>query len=203
MSWSRLSARKTVVLPQPDGPMNAVISWAATCRLTPCTAVTPWYRTSTSARSKTTSRPSGEGRDPEPGARCVSAGGRVSTLATVAAGSGVGRTVDNSISTSSGGTAGVQAGHDSGQRGEDEHDQDQRQGGAVRALLGADKRRVRAAEDLPGQRGVRAAEEVGVRGGDEPDHEQQRRRLPGGAGDGEEGAADDPRRGVRQYDGAD
>src|SRR5450631_619617 len=203
MSWSRLSARKTVVLPQPDGPMNAVMSWAATCRLTPCTAVTPWYRTSTSARSKTTSRPSGEGRGPEPGTRCVSAGGRVSTLATVAAGSGVWRTVDNSISTSSGGTTGVQAGHDSGQRGEDEHDQDQREGGAVAPLDGALERRVRVLEDLDRQRGVRPVEQARVRRGDDPNDEEERGGLSRGASNREEDAAHDPGSGVREDDGAD
>ena len=38
----RLRDRSTVVLPHPDGPMNAVISRAATCRFTPRTAMAPW-----------------------------------------------------------------------------------------------------------------------------------------------------------------
>ena len=41
MSCIRFSERSTVVLPHPDGPMNAVISLAATSRLTFRTAVTP------------------------------------------------------------------------------------------------------------------------------------------------------------------
>src|SRR5580704_13727490 len=176
MSWSRLSARRTVVFPQPEGPMNAVISRAAIWRFTPDTAVTPLYRTSTSARSKTTSRASGEDSGPEPGARCVSAGGRVSTSVTVLVDSDVRRTVDSSISTSSGGTAGVQAGDDPRQGGEDEHEQNQRQGGAVGAPLGRDERGARAPEDLCRERRVRAVEDVGVRGADDPDHEEEGRR---------------------------
>ena len=37
-SCIRLSVRSTVVLPQPDGPMNAVIWWLWICRVTPRTA---------------------------------------------------------------------------------------------------------------------------------------------------------------------
>ncbi|MFM8302757.1 MAG: hypothetical protein ACKOA9_00435 [Actinomycetota bacterium] len=37
----RFSDRSTVVLPQPDGPMNAVISLRATSRSTSVTARTP------------------------------------------------------------------------------------------------------------------------------------------------------------------
>ena len=40
-SCMRFRARSTVVLPHPEGPMNAVISLAATSRLTSRTAVTP------------------------------------------------------------------------------------------------------------------------------------------------------------------
>ena len=52
----RFNERSTVVLPHPDGPMNAVISLAAMSTLTSCTAVTPPYRTSTPDSWKTISR---------------------------------------------------------------------------------------------------------------------------------------------------
>ena len=52
MSCMRLRQRSTVVLPHPDGPMNAVISFAAMSRSTSRIAVWPLYFTSTSLSSK-------------------------------------------------------------------------------------------------------------------------------------------------------
>ncbi len=80
----RLRQRNTVVLPHPDGPMNAVISLAAMSRSTSRTAVCPLYCTSRSRSSKTSSRSrsgSSVGRrgvgDVDSGGGCVDVGRHV------------------------------------------------------------------------------------------------------------------------------
>ena len=45
VSFMRLKQRNTVLLPHPDGPMNAVISLARISRFTSRTAVNPEYET--------------------------------------------------------------------------------------------------------------------------------------------------------------
>ena len=47
-SWSRLSARSNVVLPEPDGPMRLVTRFFATSKVQSRTATRPWNDTATS-----------------------------------------------------------------------------------------------------------------------------------------------------------
>src|ERR1700704_2181068 len=136
MSCMRFSERSTVVLPHPDGPMNAVISFAAMSTLTSSTAVTPLYCTLTSESWNTISRcrsgsssgarssggDSAGPRDPDSSRVVVTAPNLVATVAVSVTGcstwSGRGR------------STGVQGGEDSGRHGEHEHDGDEGQRGA-------------------------------------------------------------------------
>ena len=187
----RFRERRTVVLPQPDGPMNAVISLAAISRSTLRTAVTPLYWISMSWSSKTSSRgfSAGSSVPPSPAASSgsrtsMSSGGRVSTSSTIA-----GAAVLSLMTTPMSGCRGaarVDRGDDPRQRGEEEDEQDQGQRGAVPPLQRARERRRGVPVDLGRERGVRPVEGVPVRGRGDPDREQQRSGLARGSGDGEE-----------------
>ena len=86
------------------------------------------------------------------------------------------------------------AGHQPGDGGQHEDEDDEREGCPPGPV---DCRRERLAgipEDLGRQRGVGALEEVAVRLGHGANGEEQRCRLSGGSGDGKEGAADDARK---------
>ena len=57
-SFIRFRLRRSVVLPQPDGPMNAVTRVLWMSRLTSRIATAPQYDTATSSRLSTTAFPS-------------------------------------------------------------------------------------------------------------------------------------------------
>src|SRR4051794_36473649 len=187
MSCMRLSTRSTVVLPQPEGPMKAVISLAAMSRSTSRTAVWPLYLTSRSRSSNTSWRASSgtSGGAASSGAPTSGIGActPVVTGATLAVVSR-GRVIDpSSVMTGSGGlSSGEERGGEASERGEDEHDGDEREGCAPGPVLRARERRRRVAEDLVGERRVRPAGQAGVGLGHDADREQQGRGLTRGPG---------------------
>src|SRR4051794_25403985 len=201
MSCMRLRHRSTVVLPHPEGPMNAVISLAAISSATSRIAVWPLYFTSTASSSKTSSRAgsafgrvasvcgsSGSGtKRRSAGCTSVSSAATCSTVLVRCS------SVRMGSSKGSGRLAAAEEGvHEPGEDRAHEHDQDEGERGAPRAVLGGGKERARVLEDLQRQRRVDAVEQapVGVVL-DQADGEEQRCRLTRGARNCDERAADD------------
>ena len=203
----RLRHRSTVVLPQPDGPMNAVISLAAMSRSTSRTAVCPLYFTSRSRSSKTSS----------PLALGLLVGGAASSGASTSADRGVdvGRHVDDvSGEVDERGHGSVLGGHAACRRA--------KKAVTSRARIVKMNTIAISVSAAPHARSCAAGNgdvallkictdsavfgplnRLSVGLGHDADGEEQRRGLARGAGDREQRAAHDARRPRRQHDGAD